>query len=153
MKGNISFIHMSLISWPKFVGKQKVLQSSEHGAGREYPAKARWAASGKLGRSRFYVRGGVRLRHELSSVNAGLSDYLEMFRDLQSYPLAMFLLIFLFNNLVCSLQGGYLVLYHQGTYRERLKGMQILLSGTQAGPSRTGKQELEQISRNHVQTF
>ena len=30
----------------------------------------------------------------------------------------------------------YLVLY-----RERLKGMHILLSGTQAGPGRTGKQE------------
>ena len=38
-------------------------------------------------------------------------------------------------------------------YREWLKGMQILLSGTQAGPGRTGKQEQEQISRNHVQTF
>ena len=29
--------------------------------------------------------------------------------------------------------------------------MQILLSRTQAGPGRTGKQEQEQISRNHVQ--
>ena len=31
--------------------------------------------------------------------------------------------------------------------------MQILLSGTQAGPGLTGKQEQEQISRNHVQAF
>ena len=38
-------------------------------------------------------------------------------------------------------------------YRDRLKGMQILLSRTQAGPGRTGKQEQEQTSRNHVQAF
>ena len=39
------------------------------------------------------------------------------------------------------------------TYRDRLKSMQILLSRTQAGPGRTGKQEQEQTSRNHVQAF
>ena len=33
------------------------------------------------------------------------------------------------------------------------KGLLILLSRTQAGPGRTGKQEQEQISRNHVQTI
>ena len=38
-------------------------------------------------------------------------------------------------------------------YRDRLKSMQILLSMTQAGPGRTGKQEQEQTSRNHVQAF
>ena len=38
-------------------------------------------------------------------------------------------------------------------YRDRLKGVQILLSRTQAGPGRTVKQEQEQISRNHVQAF
>ena len=38
-------------------------------------------------------------------------------------------------------------------YRDRLKGMQILLSRTQAGPGRTDIQEQEQISRNHVQTI
>ena len=38
-------------------------------------------------------------------------------------------------------------------YRDRLKGMQILLSRTQAGAGRTGKQEQEQNSRNHVQAF
>ena len=38
-------------------------------------------------------------------------------------------------------------------YRDRLKSMQILLSRTQAGPGRTGKQEQEQTSRNHVQAF
>ena len=38
-------------------------------------------------------------------------------------------------------------------YRDRLKGMQILLSRTQAGAGRTGKQEQEQTSRNHVQAF
>ena len=31
--------------------------------------------------------------------------------------------------------------------------MQILLSNSQAGPGRTVKQELEVISRNHVQAF
>ena len=31
--------------------------------------------------------------------------------------------------------------------------MQILLSNSQAGPGRTVKQEQEDISRNHVQTF
>ena len=38
-------------------------------------------------------------------------------------------------------------------YRDRLKGVQILLSRTQAGPGRTVKQEQEEASRNHVQTF
>ena len=38
-------------------------------------------------------------------------------------------------------------------YRDRLKGMQILLSNSQAGPGRKVKQEQEEISRNHVQAF
>ena len=38
-------------------------------------------------------------------------------------------------------------------YRDRLKGVQILLSRTQARPGRTVKQEQEEISRNHVQAF
>ena len=38
-------------------------------------------------------------------------------------------------------------------YRDRQKSMQILLSRTQAGPGRTGKQEQEQSSCNHVQAF
>ena len=38
-------------------------------------------------------------------------------------------------------------------YRDRLKGVQILLSSTQAGPGRTVKQQQEEISRNHVQAF
>ena len=38
-------------------------------------------------------------------------------------------------------------------YRDRLKSMQILLSRTQAGPGRAVKQEQEEISRYHVQTF
>ena len=42
---------------------------------------------------------------------------------------------------------------HLGMYRDRLKGMQILLSMTQAGPGITGKQEQEQTSPNHVQTL
>ena len=33
------------------------------------------------------------------------------------------------------------------------KGLHVLLSRTQAGPGRTVKQEQEEISRNHVQTF
>ena len=38
-------------------------------------------------------------------------------------------------------------------YRDRLNGMQILLNRTQARPGRAVKQEQEQNSRNHVQTF
>ena len=38
-------------------------------------------------------------------------------------------------------------------YRDPIKGMQILLSRTKAGPGRTGKEEQEQISLNHVQTI
>ena len=37
-----------------------------------------------------------------------------------------------------------------GFYRARKKGTQILLSNSQAGPSRTVKQKQEEISRNHV---
>ena len=33
------------------------------------------------------------------------------------------------------------------------KGLHVLLSRTQAGPGRTVKQEQEEISRNHEQTF
>ena len=38
-------------------------------------------------------------------------------------------------------------------YRDRLNGVQILLSNSQEGPGRTVKQEQEEIYRNHVQTF
>ena len=38
-------------------------------------------------------------------------------------------------------------------YRGANKGLFVLLSRTQAGPGRTVKQEQEEISRNHVQTF
>ena len=38
-------------------------------------------------------------------------------------------------------------------YRGANKGLHVLLSRTQAGPGRTVKQEQEEISRNHVQTF
>ena len=38
-------------------------------------------------------------------------------------------------------------------YRAPGKSMYFLLSRTQAGPGRTVKQEQEEISRNHVQTF
>ena len=38
-------------------------------------------------------------------------------------------------------------------YRARNKGMQILLSNSQAGPGRTVKQEQEEIAHNHVQAF
>ena len=42
--------------------------------------------------------------------------------------------------------------YNQ-VYRGANKGLHVLLSSTQAGPGRTVKQEQEEISRNHVQTF
>ena len=35
-------------------------------------------------------------------------------------------------------------------YRVEKKSLQILLSRTQAGPGKTVKQELEEISRNHM---
>ena len=38
-------------------------------------------------------------------------------------------------------------------YRGGNKGLYVLLSRTQAGPGRTVKEEQEEISRNHVQTF
>ena len=38
-------------------------------------------------------------------------------------------------------------------YREGNKGLYVLLSRSQAGPGRTVKQEQEETSRNHVQTF
>ena len=38
-------------------------------------------------------------------------------------------------------------------YRGGNKGLFVLLSRTQAGPGRTVKQEQEEMSRNHVQTF
>ena len=38
-------------------------------------------------------------------------------------------------------------------YRDRLKGVQILLSNSQAGPGRKIKQGQEEISRNHVQAI
>ncbi len=38
-------------------------------------------------------------------------------------------------------------------YRARNKGIQILLSNSQAGRGRTVMQEHEEISRNHVQAF
>ena len=46
-----------------------------------------------------------------------------------------------------------LVIFTFIKYRDRLKGVQILLSRTQAGPGRTVKQEQEQTSRNHPQAF
>ena len=39
------------------------------------------------------------------------------------------------------------------TYRGVNKGLYVLLIRTQAGLGRTVKQEQEEISRNHVQTF
>ena len=38
-------------------------------------------------------------------------------------------------------------------YRARNKGLQILLSNSQAGTGRKVKQEQEETSRNHVQAF
>ena len=38
-------------------------------------------------------------------------------------------------------------------YRGVNKGLYVLLSSTQEEPGRTVKQEQEEISRNHVQTF
>ena len=41
--------------------------------------------------------------------------------------------------------------HHFINYREEIYSLQILLRRTQAGPGRTGKQEQEEISPNHVQ--
>ena len=53
-----------------------------------------------------------------------------------------------FIALFCCLCYSLLILY-----RDRLKGLHILLSNSQAGPGRKVKQEQEEISRNHVQDF
>ena len=45
------------------------------------------------------------------------------------------------------------MLYKRHLYRELEKGLQILLSRTQAGPGRAVKQEQEEISPNHVQAI
>ena len=42
---------------------------------------------------------------------------------------------------------------YKHTYRAPGKSMYFLLSRTQAGQGRTVKQEQEDISRNHIQTF
>ena len=42
---------------------------------------------------------------------------------------------------------------HPSKYRGEKKGLQILLSYSQAGPGRKAKQGQEEISRNHVPTF
>ena len=69
-------------------------------------------------------------------------------------------------TLGCDLRGGscmHYIIYHALqnlsctteflVYRARKWGMRILLSGSPEGPGRTGKQEQEQISPNHVQAF
>ena len=47
-------------------------------------------------------------------------------------------------------RGKFIFAIEVATYRDRNKGMQILLSNIQAGPGRKVKQEQEEISRNHV---
>ena len=49
--------------------------------------------------------------------------------------------------------GGMSTTSEINLYRARNKGMQILLSNSQAGTGRTFIQEQEEISRNHVQAF
>ena len=55
------------------------------------------------------------------------------------------------ESLVKSFDSSVIALYRG--YRARNKGKHILLSNSQVGPGRTVKQEQEEISRNHVQTF
>ena len=43
--------------------------------------------------------------------------------------------------------------FYNSIYRDRLIGVQILLSSSQAGTGRTVKQEKEEISHNHVPFF
>ena len=58
-----------------------------------------------------------------------------------------------------TIQCGPLYLFHVFSsvywtnYRERIKGVQILLSNSQVGPVRTVKHEQEEISHNHVQAL
>ena len=52
------------------------------------------------------------------------------------------------------LASGYTMLRNfRNVYREPAKGLQILLSRTQAGPGRAVKEEQEEISPNHVQAI
>ena len=54
---------------------------------------------------------------------------------------------------VCKYQLNLLQINMHIRVQGSAKSMQILLSNSQAGPGRTVKQEHEEISRNHVQTF
>ena len=53
------------------------------------------------------------------------------------------------EDLYCKTIGNNDICFYRGV----IKGLFVLLSRTQAGPGRTVKQEQEEISRNHVQTF
>ena len=57
------------------------------------------------------------------------------------------------NGLDSRMRDRVAVLGCQTLYRDRLKGVQILLSRTQAGPGKPVKQEQEETSPNHVQAF
>ena len=50
-----------------------------------------------------------------------------------------------------TVQVGYVIITYM--YRGELKGLEMLLSYSQAGPGRKAKQGKEEISRNHIQAF
>ena len=52
-------------------------------------------------------------------------------------------------NILSKRYKKYVYILHE--YRAHKKGLQILLSNSQAGPGRKVKQEQEEISHNHVQ--
>ena len=62
-------------------------------------------------------------------------------------------LLTLIVSFLFLLQVSYSDLIQKVDHKERLKGVHILLSNSQAGPGKAVKQEQEEISCNHVQAF
>ena len=70
------------------------------------------------------------------------------------YPYVVLIVFFFRAVTLEGMSAGVVHLFKPKVlYRDRLKGVQNLLSNSQAGPGRKVKQEQEEISRNRVQTF
>ena len=77
--------------------------------------------------------------------------------NLYPLPIFSFACVLLFNFSCLTLFCAIVIFFkccdnhNQKPTSDQLKNMQILLSRTQAGPGRAGKQEQEQTSRKHIQ--
>ena len=82
-----------------------------------------------------------RLRRYQKSYLAGIDQHIDYLTTQRDYWMEEHIAMYFANShqdITCT--GGN-------------KGLFVLLSRTQAGPGRTVRQEQEEISRNHVQTF